>query len=70
MSVATDLDTTLEQLADQIKDLTVSPKPTYTIAGRSISWGEHFNNLMTAMEKVRVLRQQADGPFEVRTRVV
>lgn len=39
-------------IATQLAEMTASPKPSYSSNGRSVSWGEHFNNLMTQLGKL------------------
>lgn len=65
---AENLSTSLDNIAAQLADMTANPKPTYSIDGKSVSWGEHFRNLQDAYEKLSALRQIADGPIEVRSR--
>ncbi len=57
----------LENIAQQMADLTANPKPSYSENGRSLSWGEHFNNLLAAQKQLREQLQKAQGPFEIYT---
>jgi hypothetical protein len=66
-SRADNLNAALDNIAAQLADMTANPKPSYSAGGRSISWGEHFNNLVTQQEKLYAALQMADGPFEVRS---
>lgn len=59
---AENLQTALTNIAQQLADLTENPKPSYSENGRSISWGEHMNNLLTLQEKIRTQLQKASGP--------
>lgn len=58
----------LSNIDAQLQSLTASPKPSYSIDGKSVSWGEHFRNLCEMREKILELVLQAEGPFEVRAR--
>ena len=57
------LETARSQIAQQIADMTADPKPTYSIGGQSISWGEHFNNLIKAHEDLTRAIQRLNSPF-------
>lgn len=61
------IQTALANIARQLAEMTERPKPSYQsgAAGVSVSWGEHFNNLLAAQEKLRAQLQQAAGNFEV-----
>lgn len=65
---AENLQTALDNVAAQLADVTANPKPTYSVAGRSVSWGEHFNNLQKAYADLKNLLIQEQGPFMVRVR--
>jgi len=57
------IQTALLNVAQQLADMTASPKPTYSVDGKSVSWGEHFNNLLASQQKLREQLQKAQGPF-------
>lgn len=57
------LETIRSQIVDQIADMTENPKPSYGVGGQSVSWGEHMNNLMNALEQLEVRIQRAGGPI-------
>lgn len=59
------LETALENIDSQLATMTASPKPTYSLDGKSVSWGEHFNNLLSAREKLVEAIIQAEGPTEI-----
>ena len=59
---AENIQTALENVAQQLADLTADPKPSYSENGRSISWGEHMNNLLTLQEKLRAQLVKSSGP--------
>lgn len=62
---AQNITTALEAIATQLVELTVDPKPSYSENGRSVSWGEHFNNLLALQKQLRDQLQKSGGPFEV-----
>jgi len=64
------LETSLDNIASQIADITANPKPTYSVAGRSISWSDHFRSLLDAQEKIRQLIAQEEGPALAKIRGV
>jgi hypothetical protein len=47
--------------------MTASPKPSYSIAGRSISWDEHFAALTARYSELQLLRLQSQDAFEIRS---
>lgn len=55
----------LDNIAAQLAEMTASPKPSYSNNGRSVSWGEHFNNLTAAQKTLREQLVAAGGPWEV-----
>ena len=62
---ATSVATIKAQTLAIIAQITASPKPSYSIEGRSISWGEYLRQLQ---ETVKWCDEQAaadEGPFEV-----
>ena len=61
------LNTSLSNIYQQLADMTANPKPSYSVGGRSVSWGEHFNNLLKAQESIMMMIQRLGGPFEVRS---
>lgn len=63
MAVLDDLQIARERIATQLKDMTLSPKPTYSIDGQSVSWGEHFRNLAEQLKILNELVQVEGGPM-------
>jgi hypothetical protein len=59
--------TARQNIAAQIASMTATPKPSYSVDGKSFSWGEHFNNLLAALESIDESILRSDGAFEVRT---
>lgn len=62
---AENLQTALDNVTARIAEMTVAPKPNYSIDGRSYSWESLFNSLLASQEKLRQELQNVDGPFEV-----
>ncbi len=59
--------TAYNNVAQQLADISASPKPTYSIDGKSVSWTEHFNALIDKQMALLGAIQAADGAFEVRS---
>ncbi len=66
-TLSDNLQAAINNIGVQLADMTANPKPSYSVAGRSISWDEHFNALIANQDKLYGLLQKAGGPFEVRT---
>lgn len=64
---ADNLDQAISNVCAQLASLTASPKPTYQIGGKQVSWTEHFTALTQQLDALRLQRQRADGAFEVRS---
>lgn len=62
---AENLQTAYENVCQQLADMTANPKPSYSSAGRSISWGEHYRNLLESRKEILLALQQDSGPFQV-----
>ena len=43
---------TYANISAQLAEMTVNPKPSYSEKGRSISWDEHFEKLMSILERL------------------
>lgn len=65
-TLAQNLQAAIDNIGVQLASMTADPKPSYSVAGRSISWDEHFNALVENQGKLYGLLQKAGGPFEVR----
>ncbi len=61
------LQTARDNVALRIKQITESPKPSYSIDGKSVSWTEYLDMLLRQFRELEAL---ANGPFEVRSRAV
>ena len=52
------------QILERIAEITVSPKPTYSVDGQEIKWAEYLKSLReTAVWIEKTLNSQA--PFEI-----
>lgn len=69
-TVTENLTTAKENLAAKLAELTASPKPSYSIEGQSISWGEYYSMLTAQMKAINELLNQEATPLEVRTQAV
>ena len=59
---AENIQTALENVAQQVADLTANPKPSYSENGRSVSWGEHMQSLLALQKQLREQLVKASGP--------
>ena len=50
-----------------LEDMTAHPKPTYSLDGKSVSWGEYYAMIFQNLETVRRQIVFCQGPFEVRS---
>ncbi len=67
MSALSDLDDAIDNVAALLKDLTANAKPTYSVGGQNVSWGEYFSTLSSQLKTLQENRQLLAGPFEYRT---
>ncbi|MGE3804156.1 MAG: hypothetical protein AB7K24_05740 [Gemmataceae bacterium] len=70
MAAADDLQTTYDQLAANLAEITASPKPTYSIDGQKVSWAEYHRLLTDQLKAVRELIAADSGPYEFRTQAL
>lgn len=68
MSQISNVADAITNLAAQIKDLTVNPKPSYSINGQAVSWGEYLAMLTDQLDKMLVIQQKIQGPFIIQSR--
>ena len=61
------LATARDQVALRIKEVTSSPKPDYSIDGKSVSWASYLDMLLRQYAELEKL---ANGPWEVRSRAI
>jgi len=64
MSAVDDLGTAITQVAAQIKDITLNPKPTYSVNGQSVSWESYLSMLTEQLIKLQTAQQSLAGPFQ------
>jgi translation initiation factor 2 alpha subunit (eIF-2alpha) len=53
-----------DNLVNQLATLTAAPKPTYSIAGRSVSWESYQKMLVEQIEKLEALIQKYGGEID------
>lgn len=66
MDIATELQTTLENFVTALKTASENPKPSYSIDGQSVSWGEYLKMLQEGIKATAELLGTFD-PVEERT---
>ena len=64
MSAVDDLGTAITQVAAQIKDITLNPKPSYSVNGQSVSWESYFSMLTEQLIKLQTAQQSLAGPYQ------
>ena len=57
------LQTIKAQVLANLAELTLNPKPTYTIDGVSIPWTEYHQMLLTQLSNINDLLVVEGGPF-------
>lgn len=68
MSYLDDLATARDNFAAKLAEISVSPKPSYSIDGQSVSWTDYYRFLSDQVDKLN--EQIAAGqPFEIEHRV-
>lgn len=70
MSAQSDLQTAYENYAGILRQVTATPKPSYSVDGKSYSWTEYQAFIITQMKELKCLIQQEDEPFIVRSRAI
>lgn len=61
---AENLATALANVAAKLADITVNPKPSYSIDGQSLSWGTYYKDLVELRNSLKAALLDAEGPFE------
>lgn len=64
---AENLQTALDNIAARLAEMTVNPKPDYSVDGESYSWAGLFQMLTAQQTELEKALQRASGPFEVRS---
>ena len=67
-TVLANLNTKRAQIAVLLVELTVNPKPDYSLDGEQISWGAYFDMLTRQLEAIDKAIQRASGPYSRLTR--
>lgn len=60
--------TVREQIAVNLVEMTVDPKPSYALDGESYSWGELFALYTEKLKTLDELIQQAGAAWEIKSR--
>ena len=66
MAYLDDLKTARDQIATQIRDISLNPKPSYTIDGQTVSWTQHLNMLIEKLKPLDIAINAAE-PYEVQS---
>ncbi len=64
---AENLKTVRDQIAAKLVEMTVNPKPNYSIDGVSYSWDQLRMSLSSQLKDINEMLQMAEGGFEVRS---
>lgn len=67
---AANLETTRNNIAALMAEITTNPKPNYSVDGESYSWGDYLAMLNAQLEGLNKALQTADGPWELNTRPI
>jgi len=63
------LETIKSNLLTALASITASPKPTYSIDGQSVSWGDYYRSLMDQVKAVNELINM-ESPYIVVSQVM
>jgi hypothetical protein len=69
MAATDDIATAIDGVAAIIKDMTLNPKPDYSVNGQSISWGSYLDMLTRQLTALQQAQQSLAGPFQRITRM-
>lgn len=67
-TVEENLATAKANYAAKLAEISADPKPTYSVNGRSISWGEFHSMLLKMVSDITDAEQKVGGPVIVKTR--
>lgn len=70
MSVESQLDTAILNIATIIATITIDPKPNYTVDNQTVNWSDYLETLTTKLASLQKVRQLAGGPFQRATRMI
>ncbi len=68
MAAVDDLTTAYNQVCANLKTITVTPKPTYSIDGVNVSWKELYDSYIQQMLTLEQAIQRAGGPYQKTSR--
>jgi len=66
---AENLITLRDNVVARLAEMSVNPKPNYSIDGESMSWGSLFDSLTQQLAKINELIAMSDGGYEIKTQV-
>lgn len=58
------LNTALDNIAQQMADITANPLPNYAVDGQQVSWADMFQNLLDAQASLQEQISITEGPFD------
>lgn len=61
---AEDLQTALDNVIAKILEISANPKPSYSIDGQSVSWGDYYRMLAQMRKDLKEAIINAEGPFD------
>jgi len=67
MTVLADLITARENLASELATESASPRPNYSVGGRSVPWSQYRAELIDQLERLRAEIIKERGAVELQT---
>ena len=67
MTVLADLLTAQANFATELATESASPRPNYSVGGRSVSWDEYTTNMLGKLERLRSEIIKERGAVEIQT---
>lgn len=58
------------QISDRILQITITPKPNYTIDGQVVSWGDYLGQLIKGQGALKIQIDANVDPWEIDNEVV
>jgi len=68
-TVSENLTTARANYAAILAEISLNPKPTYSVNGQSFSWVEYQRFLLDSIERLDSLILQAEPPYEYQTEI-
>tara|TARA_R110000868_G_scaffold36969_2_gene130847 strand:- start:8615 stop:8833 length:219 start_codon:yes stop_codon:yes gene_type:complete len=68
MSAQSNVADSITQLTVLIKEITVNPKPSYSINGQSVDWASYLSTLTQQLSMMLEIQQKIAVPYIVQTR--